>query len=208
MFRGMPYIQIDSMYASFTDDNGCLYFVLHPDNESIPHKHGPLSPLDSMVSVFMLPWMAEHLLQNYFQCSHLERANLLIAVSQLCDIELKRFSAATWRSPSVPLSYSAAIRWYHWILSSNLGLVRVRVDAYGWYSPTGTNQADGCVLSGGLQGDGSLAATFCYVGPNQFTQSIVLKFESFEALYVQGITLLLPLQTTQQWEGMLSTDHV
>jgi hypothetical protein len=214
VFRGMAYIQIDSTYASFIDDNGCLYFVLHPDNESIPHNHGPLSPLDSRVSVFILPWMVEHLLQNYFQCSHLERANLLIAVSQLCDIELKRFSAATWRSPSVPLSYSAAIRWYHWILSSNQGLVAVRVDLYGWHDPKGTHQVDGYFLFGGLQGDGSLAATFCYVGPNQSTQSIDLKFESFEALGLQGITLLNGRFTTSDHptmgsdESLLCPDHV
>ena len=70
------------------------------------------------------------------------------------------------------------------------------------------------VLFGGLQGDGSLAATFCYVGPNQSTQSIDLKFESFEALGVQGITLLDGRFTTSDHpamgsdESMLSTDHV
>jgi len=214
VFRGMAYIQIDSMYAWFIDDNGCLYFVLHPGIESIPHIHGPPSSLHSRVGVVILPWMVELLLQNYLQSSHLERANLLIAVFQLCDIELKRFSAATWRSPSVPSSYSAAIRWYHWILSSNSGLVRVRVDVSGWYNPNGTHQVGGCVLFGGLQGDGSLAATFCYVGPNQFTQSVGLKFESFEDLCVQGITLFDGWFTTSDHPAMgshestLSTDHV
>jgi hypothetical protein len=187
-FRGMDHVQIESKYASFIGDDGCVYFVLHPDNESLSHL-SLLSPLGSMPKVFVLPWMVECLLQNHFQCSHLERANLLISVSLLCDIEVKRFAAAAWRSPSVPPSYGAALHWYHWMLSSNERSVAVYVGTDGWYSPKGTLSVAGCALSGALQDDGTLAAAFCYVGPNQCCQTIHLKFASVEAFSLQGIAL-------------------